>query len=102
MSTSIAVHAPIAASSSSVGVKSASPPVPVVIRPPRSLATVNRPGVTRWMDTARCAESVAMPLTLPDPALARGGTGPDQPGPGPSRCSHRSRPGGASSAARLS
>src|SRR5580704_6485934 len=66
MSTSIAVHPPSAARSSSEGVKSASSPVPMAIRPPRSLRAVNRPAVTLSMDTPRCAGSVAMPSTLPD------------------------------------
>ena len=40
MSTSIAVHAPMAASSSSTGEKSAESAVPTVIVPPRALVTV--------------------------------------------------------------
>jgi hypothetical protein len=40
-STSMAVHPPIAASSSSVGLKSTSSPVPVTSRPPRLLTIVN-------------------------------------------------------------
>jgi hypothetical protein len=77
MSTSVEVQPPMAASSSSTGVKSASL-VPMSIRPPRSLLTVNLLAATRSMDTVRCAESVAMPSTLPDrrpgslaPGLAR-------------------------------
>ena len=47
MSTSIAVHPPIAASSNSVGVKSASSPLPNDTVPPRRLTAANRPGESR-------------------------------------------------------
>ena len=49
-STSIAVHAPIAASSSSTGVNSPSDPVPTEIVPPVSFVTVYLPAAVR----ARC------------------------------------------------
>ena len=54
MSTSIAVHPPIAASSSSVGVKSASSPVPNDTLPPRWLTAAKRPGPMRSTVTCRC------------------------------------------------
>ena len=54
MSTSIAVQAPIAASSSSTGVNSPSDPVPTEIVPPVSFVTVYLPGPVRAMLTCRC------------------------------------------------
>src|SRR5579875_3763255 len=60
-STSTPVQAPIAASSSSTGVKSAQSPVPVVSWPPRTLLTVNRPALARVSRTLRWFVSSAMP-----------------------------------------
>ena len=54
MSTSMAVHAPIAASSSSTGVNSPSDPVPTEIVPPVSFVTVYLPGPVRAILTCRC------------------------------------------------
>src|ERR1039457_5635899 len=70
MSMAIAVHPPMAASSSSVGVKSAPPPVPRTIWPPRLLVTVSMPLVTRSTVTLRCAGSVAIPQPCQTPAAA--------------------------------
>src|SRR5215472_13599474 len=75
MSTSIAVQPAIAASSSSVGVKSVSPPVPKLSWPPRSLVAVNTPWATRSTVTLRCTEPLAIPL----PCQATGGDPLDEP-----------------------
>ena len=63
MSTSIAVHPPIAASSNSVGVKSPSSPVPNDTLPPRWLTAAKRPGPMRSTVTCRVSPS-AQPATL--------------------------------------
>src|SRR5579859_3715263 len=62
MSTSIAVHPPMAASSNSVGVNSVPLLVPNVSWPPRVLVAVKTPGATRSTVTVRCTESLAIPL----------------------------------------
>ena len=78
MSTSMDVQPPIAASSSSVGVKSGPSPVPKAIWPPRSLLTVNRPRPALRTVTARCAESVgiAPPCHTAGPPGQHGGVTP--------------------------
>ena len=60
MSTSTAVHAPIAASMSSTGVNSPSDPVPTGIVPPRSFVTVYLPAASRAMLTCRCVSCVIL------------------------------------------
>src|SRR5262245_12409712 len=79
VSTSIAVHAPIAPRSSSVGLKSLSPPTPTVIFPPRILLMANLPGVVRSMVTLRCADAVLMPK----PCQTAMTIGPSYKGRGP-------------------
>jgi hypothetical protein len=73
MSTSIAVHPPTAARSSSVGVNSVPLPVPNLIWPPRVLVTVNTPGYLQ--PGHRHAVVAEAELAMPVPAaIADGGT----------------------------
>ena len=65
MSTSMPVQPPIAARSSSVGVNSASSPVPNEIRPPRSLAAQNRPAPVRSTAMRRGTDVVLIALRCP-------------------------------------
>ena len=64
MSTSIDVHAPIAASSSSTGVNSPSDPVPTEIVVPCSFVTVYLPAASRAMLTCRCPSCAISATTL--------------------------------------
>ena len=68
MSTSIAVHPPIAASSSSTGEKSVSPPVPIEIVPPRSFVIVYLPAASRMMLTCRCVSCAIFAATSTKPS----------------------------------